>query len=165
MSLLEEIHEQPDVLANWLDTQLESVRRIADAIRARDIEYVFLAARGTSDIPGCTRSILGVAKPHTGRPRRTVAVHHVHGETPAPRKSPGGQHLQSGQSPDIVSVIAEGRRRVRSRSLSRTIRFSTCASAEHTIDIHAGPEKAGCRYQDLYLNAYVACCAVARARR
>ena len=52
MGLKEEIYEQPAVLHNWLDTQLARTQRIAEAIRQRDVDYVFLAARGTSDHAG-----------------------------------------------------------------------------------------------------------------
>src|SRR5260370_1132887 len=52
MSLKDEIFEQPAILKNWLDTQLDQAQAIAKAIRERDIEYVFLAARGTSDHAG-----------------------------------------------------------------------------------------------------------------
>src|SRR5688500_1147454 len=52
MALRDEIFEQPVVLRRWLDTQLEAVRGCTGAIREREIDYVFLAARGTSDHAG-----------------------------------------------------------------------------------------------------------------
>src|SRR5439155_10452821 len=52
MGLREEIFEQRAVLQRWLDTQREPVRRVAQAIRQRTVDYVFLAARGTSDHAG-----------------------------------------------------------------------------------------------------------------
>lgn len=52
MALIDEIHEQPAVLQRWLETQMESVGEIAEAIRQRDVDYVFLAARGSSDHAG-----------------------------------------------------------------------------------------------------------------
>ena len=52
MSLKDEIFEQPAVLQTWLETQLDTARAIARAIREREVAYVFLAARGTSDHAG-----------------------------------------------------------------------------------------------------------------
>ena len=52
MSLREEIFEQPAVLKRWLETQMDAVQHIANAIREREIDFVFLAARGTSDHAG-----------------------------------------------------------------------------------------------------------------
>ena len=43
MGLRDEILEQPAVLRHWLETQMETVERIAGAIRARNVDYLFLA--------------------------------------------------------------------------------------------------------------------------
>ncbi|HET9765372.1 MAG TPA: glucosamine--fructose-6-phosphate aminotransferase, partial [Thermoanaerobaculia bacterium] len=52
MTLHEEIHEQPTVLARLLADRAETVREIARAIRTHDVRWVLLAARGTSDNAG-----------------------------------------------------------------------------------------------------------------
>jgi len=52
VGLKEEILEQPHVLQRWLETQLQETLSIARIIRQREVEYVFLAARGTSDHAG-----------------------------------------------------------------------------------------------------------------
>ncbi len=52
MGLKEEIFEQPETLQRLLDTRMAHVRHIARAIRRRKVNYVFLAARGTSDNAG-----------------------------------------------------------------------------------------------------------------
>jgi glutamine---fructose-6-phosphate transaminase (isomerizing) len=52
MGLRDEIFEQPAVLRHWLETRLDATAEVAAAIRARDVEYVVLAARGTSDNDG-----------------------------------------------------------------------------------------------------------------
>ncbi|HEX2980053.1 MAG TPA: glucosamine--fructose-6-phosphate aminotransferase, partial [Anaerolineaceae bacterium] len=49
MTLKAEIFEQPGVLLNLLAGQSGAVGTIADALRRREFEYVYLAARGTSD--------------------------------------------------------------------------------------------------------------------
>ncbi|MDO9348032.1 MAG: glucosamine--fructose-6-phosphate aminotransferase, partial [Anaerolineales bacterium] len=52
MTLHDEIFEQPACLRALIQKQRGTARRIAEVIRARDIQYVFLAARGTSDNAG-----------------------------------------------------------------------------------------------------------------
>ena len=52
MSLYSEIAEQPSRVAHLLFSHRETVERIAGEIRKRNVQYVFLAARGTSDNAG-----------------------------------------------------------------------------------------------------------------
>jgi glucosamine--fructose-6-phosphate aminotransferase (isomerizing) len=52
MILHSEIFEQPERLANLLSRQRKKVERIAQAIHKRDPQFVFLAARSTSDNAG-----------------------------------------------------------------------------------------------------------------
>src|SRR4030095_14143508 len=52
MTLHSEIFEQPERLASLLDKQKQIVIEIAAAIQSRNVQYAFLAARGTSDNAG-----------------------------------------------------------------------------------------------------------------
>lgn len=52
MTLHSEIFEQPQRLASMLVNQKDTVLEIVKAIRSRNVQYVFLAARGTSDNAG-----------------------------------------------------------------------------------------------------------------
>ena len=52
MTLYSEITEQPDRIKSLLFSQRKTVEQIAAEIQKRDIQYVFLAARGTSDNAG-----------------------------------------------------------------------------------------------------------------
>lgn len=47
--MLQEIREQPDILQRILDTEWEAVLTVARVLRERDVRYVVVAARGTSD--------------------------------------------------------------------------------------------------------------------
>lgn len=49
MSLQSEIHEQPALLRGFLSTEWPHVTEIAAEIRRCNIDYIFLAARGTCD--------------------------------------------------------------------------------------------------------------------
>ena len=52
MSLNSEILEQPERIQALLSSQKRQVQEVAAALRSRNISYVFLAARGTSDNAG-----------------------------------------------------------------------------------------------------------------
>jgi glucosamine--fructose-6-phosphate aminotransferase (isomerizing) len=52
MGLHRDIAEQPDRLRNLLEAQRATVETIAASVRATDVKFVFLAARGTSDNAG-----------------------------------------------------------------------------------------------------------------
>ena len=49
MTLQSEIFEQPERLSTLLDDQRLASEKVAGTIRQRNIRWVFLAARGTSD--------------------------------------------------------------------------------------------------------------------
>jgi len=110
VSLKSEILDQPAVLRRLLATRMDDVRRMAQEIARRKVDFVLLAARGTSDNAGLyAKYVWGI------RNRLPVAL-------AAPsmfsvyRSPPLLEHAlvvgisQSGQSPDIVSVVQEGRR-------------------------------------------------------
>ena len=58
-TLHSEIFEQPERLASLLDHQKQTVIEIAKAIQSRNVQYAFLAARGTSDNAGAMQIIYG----------------------------------------------------------------------------------------------------------
>ncbi len=143
MGLYQEIHEQPAVLRHWLDTQRDAVQRAADAVRDRQIDYVFLAARGTSDHAGIYAQYLWGS-----RNRLPVALAAPSLFTMYPG-APRLEHAlvvgisQSGQSPDIVEVVTEGRRQGAATVVITNDPSAPLAqAAEHTIPLDAGPERA-----------------------
>ena len=62
MTLHSEILEQPERLQNLPSSQRDTVEKIAKEISSRDIQLVFLAARGTSDNAGRYANYLWGAK-------------------------------------------------------------------------------------------------------
>ncbi len=143
MALIDEIYEQPAVLKRWLETQMESVRDIARAVRERDVDYVFLAARGSSDHAGVyAQYLLGS---HNRLPVALAApsLFTMYEEAPRLRGALVIGISQSGQSPDIVNVIAEGRRQgALTVALTNFPDAPLAQTAEMVLDIHAGPERA-----------------------
>src|SRR5204863_1146728 len=143
MSLRDEILEQPDVLQNWLDMQMGNVSNIARAIAARNIEYIFLAARGSSDHAGTYAQYL-----FGSRNRLPVALAAPSLFTMYPQSPRLGNALvigisQSGQSPDIVSVLTEGKRQgAITLAITNDVDSPLAREAELTLGLEAGPERA-----------------------
>jgi glutamine---fructose-6-phosphate transaminase (isomerizing) len=143
MSLREEIFEQPAVLKRWLETQMDQVQRIAGAIRGRDIEYVFLAARGTSDHAGVYGQYLWGSLNHLPVAFAAPSLFTLYGGWPRLSKALVIGVSQSGQSPDVVSVLTEGRKQgALTLAITNAPESPLARAAEYHLDVHAGPEKA-----------------------
>ena len=143
MSLREEIFEQPAVLKRWLETQMDQVQRIAGAIRGREIEYVFLAARGTSDHAGVYGQYLWGSLNHLPVAFAAPSLFTLYGGWPRLSKALVIGVSQSGQSPDVVSVLAEGRKQgALTLAITNAPESPLARAAEYHLDVHAGAEKA-----------------------
>jgi glucosamine--fructose-6-phosphate aminotransferase (isomerizing) len=143
MSLRDEIYEQPAAIARLLEMQTEPVREVARRICDRNIKSVYLAARGTSDNAGLYAKYLWGA--FNGLPVALAApsLFSVFKTPPRIGSSLVVGISQSGQSPDIVNVIEEGRRQG-ALTLAITNEGSSplAEAAELVIEMVAGPENA-----------------------
>ena len=143
MGLREEIFEQPDVLQGWLDTQLPNVQRIAQIIRERQVEYVFLAARGTSDHAGIYAQYLWGSLNRLPVALAAPSLFTLYSGSPRLQKALVVGISQSGESPDVVSVLTEGRRQgALTLAITNAPASPLAQTAELNMDIHAGAEKA-----------------------
>lgn len=143
MSLHDEIHEQPDVMQNLLAQQQEQISRIASEIRRREVGYVFLAARGTSDNAGRYANYLWGA--HNGLPVALAApsLFTFYGRPPRLKGALVVGVSQSGQSPDIVRVVAEGRAQgCTTLAITNAPGSPLAQTADFVVDISAGAERA-----------------------
>jgi glucosamine--fructose-6-phosphate aminotransferase (isomerizing) len=143
MSLQDEIFEQPTVLQRLLDGQRETAVKIAKAIREAGVGSVFLAARGSSDNAGLYAKYLFGA---SNRLPVALAAPSLFTTYSKPPKL-GGQLVlgisQSGQSPDIVSVVAEGRRQgALTLAITNDPDSPLAREAELVLPTMAGPENA-----------------------
>ncbi|MCB2178296.1 SIS domain-containing protein [bacterium] len=141
--LREEILEQPAVAARLLSEGWENIQRIAAEIKRQQIKYIFLAARGTSDNAGLyAKYLLGT---HNRIPV-ALAGPSLFSIYDAPPHLDGALVLgisQSGQSPDILSVIEEGNRQgVPTLAITNDAASPLGQAATYCIDILAGEEKA-----------------------
>lgn len=143
MTLQSEIFEQPLCLAGLLDSQRKSVEEIARTIRQRNIRWVFLAARGTSDNAGRYANYLWGARNGLPLALATPSLFTFYNQPPKLGDALVVGISQSGQSPDIVSVLAEGRRQgCLTLAITNEIQSPLAKSADLVLDIRAGVEKA-----------------------
>jgi glucosamine--fructose-6-phosphate aminotransferase (isomerizing) len=143
MGLHEEIFEQPLVLGRLVESQLDTVQRIAVAIKKADIDYIFLTARGTSDHAGLYAKYLWGMVNQLPVALAAPSLFSVYKQPPRLSRAAVVGISQSGQSPDIVSVLAEGRRQgALTVAITNAPASPLAENADHVLDIGAGPEKA-----------------------
>lgn len=143
MSLFSEISEQPERIQSLLNTQRKAVEQIAAAIRGRDISYAFLAARGTSDNAGRYANYLWGARNGLPLALATPSLFTYYNQPPKLKNALVVGISQSGQSPDIVSVLEEGRKQGSvTLAITNEPNSPLVSAADFVLDIQAGPEKA-----------------------
>jgi glucosamine--fructose-6-phosphate aminotransferase (isomerizing) len=143
MSLRGEIFEQPEVAARFLRRAPEVVGPLAEAIRAREVDHVVIAARGTSDHAAIyAQYVLGV-RHNLSVGLGTPSVISLYGAQPRLDRSLVIGISQSGASPDVVAVIELGRRQgAPTLAITNDPASALATAAETTIDLGAGPELA-----------------------
>ena len=142
-SILEhEIYEQPQVIEQLLAEEVEQVQQIAASVRGSS-QYVLIAARGSSDNAARYAQYLFGAHNHLQVALATPSLFTIYRQPP---RLDGALVLavsQSGQSPDIVEVVAEGRRQGRPTiAITNDPASPLAQAAEHIIQLHAGQERA-----------------------
>src|SRR5712691_2207714 len=140
-SLLEqEIWSQPEVITRLLEREIRHVEQIVAQLPAFD--YVLIAARGSSDH----------AATYAKYAWTTLAGYPVALAAPslltmykAPPRLAGALVVgisQSGQSPDIVAVLEEGKRQGRpTLAITNDGTSPLATTADHVVELHVGPER------------------------
>ncbi len=143
MSLHDEIFEQPEKLGGLLASQRRTIQEIARAIQSHSVQYVFLAARGTSDNAGRYANYLWGAQNGLPVALATPSLFTYYQHPPRLKGALVVGVSQSGQSPDIVSVLEEGRRQgCLTLAITNAPESPLAKAAELLLDIQAGPERA-----------------------
>jgi glucosamine--fructose-6-phosphate aminotransferase (isomerizing) len=138
-----EIREQPAALRRLLDEGRDAVERAADGLRAKPARFAVLAARGSSDNAARygqylfgIRNQLAVALATPSLYTQYEAAPHLEGALVVGIS-------QSGQSPDIVAVVREGRRQgAFTVAITNEPASPLGQAAEHVIALRAGTERA-----------------------
>lgn len=140
--LEQEIREQPAVLDRLLREESAHVAHIARQLRKRDIAFVVIAARGSSDNAATYgKYVLGAVN----RLPVALAAPSLFTMYKAPASMAHALVIgvsQSGGSPDIVAVVEEGRRQgAATLAITNTASSPLAEAAEYTISCHAGEER------------------------
>lgn len=140
--MLQEIAEQPEVLARTIDAEQKKVARLGEFLRKKDIDLIVLAARGSSDNAAqFGRYLLEVT---TGIPvsLSAPAVFTLYGSQLKLDRALVIGVSQSGEGTDINAVL-EHSRAAGATTLAITNEADSTMSklADETLLIHAGREK------------------------
>jgi len=140
--LEQEILEQPEVLERLLERERGTVETVARAIRERAPRFVVLAARGSSDNAArYGQYLLGAVN---GLPvaLATPSLFTLYRRPPRLADALVVAVSQSGQSPDIVAVVEEGRRQgALTLAVTNDPTSPLARAAEWVIPLHAGAER------------------------
>lgn len=143
MTLLDEIGEQPDVLARLFTTQRDVAAAVAERWRTAAPTHVMIAARGTSDNAARYAQYLWGE-----RVGLTVglAAPSLFGPDAEPPRLTGAAVVgisQSGASPDLVAVLEEAQRQGRpTLAITNEPTSPLAAAADQVVALGAGPERA-----------------------
>jgi glucosamine--fructose-6-phosphate aminotransferase (isomerizing) len=137
-----EIAEQPAVVAALLDRERDPLERLAAEVRRRRPRYAVIAARGSSDnVARYAQHVLGRI---LGLPV-VLATPSLHTLYDAPPRFVDALVLgisQSGASPDVVAVVADGAGQgAMTAAITNDPGSPLAAAAAHVIDLGAGEER------------------------
>jgi glutamine---fructose-6-phosphate transaminase (isomerizing) len=141
-NLHREIHEQPEVLSRLLQKEMSAISRLAKKWRERDIEYVTIAARGSSDNAASYGKYVFGALNHLPVALPAPSLLTLYGARPNLRRSLVIAISQSGASPDILSVVEEARaQNVPSLAITNSPSSPLAGIADDVVCLHAGEER------------------------
>src|SRR5579885_529806 len=141
ISLLEqEIRSQPEVIAHLLKHELPVVHQIIT--RLPPFDYVFIAARGSSDHAAIYAKYAWAALARCPVALAAPSLHTLYKTSPRLAGALVVGISQSGQSPDIIAVLEEGKRQGRpTLAITNDGASPLAAAADYVVELHAGPER------------------------
>jgi glucosamine--fructose-6-phosphate aminotransferase (isomerizing) len=140
-SLLEqEIRSQPEVLRHLLEREHEHVQKIVAQLPPFD--YVLIAARGSSDHAATYAKYAWATQGGYPIALATPSLHTLYQAPPRMGNALVVGISQSGQSPDIVAVLEEGKRQGRpTLAITNDGNSPLARIADHVVELHAGAER------------------------
>ncbi len=140
--MLQEIYEQPVALRRTLDNTKAMARQVALEAKRRDVKMVLLAARGTSDHAALYAQYLFQYLNGIPVVLATPSLYTLYGATLRLEQTLVIGISQSGESPDIVEVVAQARAAgALTVGLTNHEASSLATRAEYTLLCHAGAER------------------------
>jgi glucosamine--fructose-6-phosphate aminotransferase (isomerizing) len=139
--LYQEIHQEPQVIRNLVSKPQDAIKALAIEIIARKINHVFIAARGTSDNAGRYANYLLGAHNHIVVSLATPSLFTIYNQTPDLTDCLVLGISQSGKSPDLISVLDEGKRQgALTVAITNDPHSELAQSAQFVLDLQAGEE-------------------------
>jgi glucosamine--fructose-6-phosphate aminotransferase (isomerizing) len=138
--LEQEITSQPDAIAYMLERETEHVAEIMRELPP--FSHVLIAARGSSDHAATYAKYAWATL--AGYPVALAApsLHTLYHAPPRLDNTLVVGISQSGQSPDIVAVLEDGKRQGRPViAITNDGASPLAAAADHVIELHVGPER------------------------
>lgn len=137
--LEQEIASQPDIIAQVLDKELSRVVQMVTKLRT--FSYAMIAARGTSDHAATYATYIWPVLAGYPVALATPSLYTLYGAPPRLDDALIIGISQSGQSPDVYSVIEEGRRQKRpTLAITNDANSPLAQTADEVIELHAGDE-------------------------
>jgi glutamine---fructose-6-phosphate transaminase (isomerizing) len=138
-----EVREQPDVLARLLAQGRDPAEAAAAGIRAHDPHFVLIAARGSSDNAArYGQYVFGVQNRLVVASSAPSLITH-YAVAPRLERAAVIGISQSGQSPDVVAVVEEGRRQgAATVALTNDPASPLARAAAFVLPLSVGPEQA-----------------------
>lgn len=140
--LYQEIHQQPEVINQLITQPQDSIKKLAEKIRSNGIKHLFIAARGTSDNAGRYAQYLLGAHNQLVVTLAAPSLFTIYQQPPDLANTLVVGISQSGKSPDIVSVLEEGKNQGALTAAITNFPDSDLAkAADLVLDLKAGKEK------------------------
>ncbi len=137
-----EIREQPDIIRRFLAAEVEHIAEIGHRLSRQEIRYAMLSARGTSGNAARYGQYLLGALNRLPVALSTPSLFTVYQCPPRMEDALVIGISQSGQSPDIVSVVEEANRQgAPTVAITNDPRSPLAAAARYSINLHAGVER------------------------
>ena len=143
MTMRSELGESPAVVERLLGGATHRIDEIVDAVRARGLDLVVIAARGTSDHAALYgQYVLGARNGILVAPA-TPSLGSIYGASPRMGNALVVGISQSGRSPDVVGVVEAARRQgAVTVAITNDPGSELAAAAAHVVDLTAGEELA-----------------------
>jgi glucosamine--fructose-6-phosphate aminotransferase (isomerizing) len=140
--LFSEISEQPAIIQRLLDSESDHIAKIASGLKNK-FKYIVIAARGTSDNAARYAQYVLGAYNHYQVALATPSLYTVYKAPPNLKEALVIGVSQSGQSPDIVSVLASAKEQgCPTICITNDTKSPLAKTCEFVISQHTGHEKA-----------------------
>jgi glucosamine--fructose-6-phosphate aminotransferase (isomerizing) len=138
-----EICEQPAVLARVFESRLNAIQPLVDAVKRSDIDFVYVAARGTSDHAGIYAKYLWGAYCGLTVALAAPSLFTLYGRRVNLKRALVLGISQSGESPDIIQVVEDaGKQGALTAVLTNAVTSPLAGAANVVLDLCAEKEQA-----------------------